>query len=211
MLVIVVDYGSGNLRSVAKALEKANSDNSLKYKIQISSDPHLIKKAEKIVLPGQGSFKDCKEGLLKIPGLIEELNEYVLIKKKPIFGICVGMQLFASYGLEEGKTEGLNWIKGKVKKITINDTKFKLPHMGWNEIEVVTNNKYFNGIKNQDHMYFTHSYEFELEEIRTISAYTIYNKKIVAAVEKDNIFGTQFHPEKSQINGLKMLGNFLKK
>ena len=211
MLVIVVDYGSGNLRSAAKALEKANSDNSLKYKIQISSDPHLIKKAEKIVLPGQGSFKDCKEGLLKIPGLIEELNEYVLIKKKPIFGICVGMQLFASYGLEEGKTEGLNWIKGKVKKITINDTKFKLPHMGWNEIEVVTNNKYFNGIKNLDHMYFTHSYEFELEEIRTISAYTIYNKKIVAAVEKDNIFGTQFHPEKSQINGLKMLGNFLKK
>ena len=211
MLVIVVDYGSGNLRSVAKALEKANSDNSLKYKIQISSDPHLIKKAEKIVLPGQGSFKDCKEGLLKIPGLIEELNEYVLIKKKPIFGICVGMQLFASYGLEEGKTEGLNWSKGKVKKITINDTKFKLPHMGWNEIEVVTNNKYFNGIKNLDHMYFTHSYEFELEEIRTISAYTIYNKKIVAAVEKDNIFGTQFHPEKSQINGLKMLGNFLKK
>jgi len=211
MLVIVVDYGSGNLRSVAKALEKANSDNSLKYKIQISSDPHLIKKAEKIVLPGQGSFKDCKEGLLKIPGLIEGLNEYVQIKKKPIFGICVGMQLFASYGLEEGKTEGLNWIKGKVKKITINDTKFKLPHMGWNEIEVVTNNKYFNGIKNLDHMYFTHSYEFELEEIRTISAYTIYNKKIVAAVEKDNIFGTQFHPEKSQINGLKMLGNFLKK
>ena len=211
MLVIVVDYGSGNLRSAAKALEKANSDNCLKYNIQISSDPLLIKKAEKIVLPGQGSFKDCKEGLLKIPGLIEELNEYVLIKKKPIFGICVGMQLFASYGLEEGKTEGLNWIKGKVKKITINDTKFKLPHMGWNEIEVVTNNKYFNGIKNLDHMYFTHSYEFELKESRTISAYTSYNKKIVAAVEKDNIFGTQFHPEKSQINGLKILGNFLKK
>ena len=211
MFVTVVDYGSGNLRSAAKALEKANKDNNLKYNIQISSDPNLIKKSDKIVLPGQGSFKDCKEGLLKIAGLIEELNDYVLIKKKPIFGICVGMQLFATYGLEEEKTDGLNWIKGKVKKIDIQDSRFKLPHIGWNEIEVLGNNKHFSEIKDLDHMYFIHSYEFEPEEEKTIIAYTSYNKKIVAAVEKDNIFGTQFHPEKSQKNGLKILGNFLKK
>jgi glutamine amidotransferase len=210
MFVTVVDYGSGNLRSAAKALEKANKDNNLKYNIQISSDPDVIKKSDKIVLPGQGSFKDCKEGLLKIKGLVEELNNYVLIKKKPIFGICVGMQLFATYGLEEKKMDGLNWIKGKVKKINVKDSKFKLPHMGWNEIEIVGNNKYFIDIKDLDHMYFIHSYEFEPEETKTIKAYTNYNKKIVAAVEKNNIFGTQFHPEKSQYNGLKILGNFLK-
>ena len=208
MFVIVVDYGSGNLRSAAKALEKANEDNNLKYNIQISSDPNLIKKSDKIVLPGQGSFKDCKEGLSKITGLIEELNDYVLIKKKPIFGICVGMQLFATYGLEEEKTEGLNWIKGKVKKINIKDNKFKLPHMGWNEIEVIANNKYLSYNKNLDHMYFTHSYEFEPDEKSNIKAYTNYNKKIVAAVEKDNIFGTQFHPEKSHKNGIILLKNF---
>ena len=210
MLVTVVDYGSGNLRSAAKALEKASIDNNLKYNIQITSEPNLIKKSDKIVLPGQGSFKDCKEGLLKITGLIEELNNFVLIKKKPIFGICVGMQLFATYGLEEEKTDGLNWIPGKVKKINIHDNQFKLPHMGWNEIQIVDNNKYFSDVKDFDHMYFIHSYEFEPEEEKTIKAYTNYNKKIVAAVEKDNIFGTQFHPEKSQYNGLKILGNFLK-
>jgi|TARA_B110000211_G_C13932221_1_gene487678 glutamine amidotransferase len=210
MLVTVIDYGSGNLRSAAKALEKANKDNNLKYNIQISSDPKLINKSDKIVLPGQGSFKDCKEGLSKITGLIEELNEYVLVKKKLIFGICVGMQLFATYGLEEKKTDGFNWIKGKVKKINIKDSKFKLPHMGWNEIELVGSNKYFSGIKDLDHMYFIHSYEFEPEEAQTIKAYASYNKKIVVAIEKNNIFGTQFHPEKSQDSGLKILGNFLK-
>ena len=210
MLVTVINYGSGNLRSAAKALEKANKDNNLKYNIQISSDPKLINKSDKIVLPGQGSFKDCKEGLSKITGLIEELNEYVLVKKKLIFGICVGMQLFATYGLEEKKTDGFNWIKGKVKKINIKDSKFKLPHMGWNEIELVGSNKYFSGIKDLDHMYFIHSYEFEPEEAQTIKAYASYNKKIVVAIEKNNIFGTQFHPEKSQDSGLKILGNFLK-
>ena len=210
MLVTVIDYGSGNLRSAAKALEKANKDNNLKYNIQISSDPKLINKSDKIVLPGQGSFKDCKEGLSKITGLIEELNEYVLVKKKLIFGICVGMQLFATYGLEEKKTDGFNWIKGKVKKINIKDSKFKLPHMGWNEIELVGSNKYFSGIKDLDHMYFIHSYEFEPEEAQTIKAYASYNKKIVVAIEKNNILGTQFHPEKSQDSGLKILGNFLK-
>jgi len=210
MFITVVDYGSGNLRSAAKALEKANKDNNLKYNIQISSDPSLIKKSDKIVLPGQGSFKDCKQGLEKIKGLLEELNDYVLIKKKPIFGICVGMQLFATYGLEEEKTNGLNWIKGKVKKIDNQNGKFKLPHMGWNEIEIVDKNNYFKGIKDLDHMYFIHSYEFEPEDVKSIKAYTEYNKKVVAAVEKENIFGTQFHPEKSQENGLKILGNFLK-
>ena len=210
MFVTVVDYGSGNLRSVAKALEQANTDNNLKYSVQISSDPNLIKKSDKVILPGQGSFKDCKEGLLKITGLVEELNNYVLEKKKPIFGICVGMQLFATYGLEVEKTNGLNWIKGNVKKINIEDSNFKLPHMGWNEIKVLGKNKYFSGIKDLEHMYFIHSYEFEPKEENAIQAYTTYNKKIVAAVEKDNIFGTQFHPEKSQDNGLKILGNFLK-
>ena len=210
MFVTVVDYGSGNLRSAAKALEKANKDNNLKYNIQISSDPSLIKKSDKIVLPGQGSFKDCKQGLVKITGLLEELNDYVLIKKKPIFGICVGMQLFATYGLEEEKTDGLNWIAGKVKKIDIQNSKFKLPHMGWNEIEILGKNNDCQGIKDLDHMYFIHSYEFEPEDVKSIKAYTEYNKKIVAAVEKENIFGTQFHPEKSQENGLKILGNFLK-
>jgi glutamine amidotransferase len=149
---------------------------------------------------------------LNSSGLRDALDHTVLKEHKPLLAVCIGMHMLGRHS-EEGSLVGLGYIGGVTKKLP-NSSMSKaviLPHMGWNEIEVVTNNKYFNGIKNLDHMYFTHSYEFELEEIRTISAYTIYNKKIVAAVEKDNIFGTQFHPEKSQINGLKMLGNFLKK
>jgi len=136
MLLTVVDYGVGNLRSIAKSIEKANYENNLNYTVKVSSDVNDVKNSDKIVLPGQGSFKACKDGINNIDGLQEELNESVLVKKKPIYGICAGMQLFATIGHEEEKTDGLNWIPGKVIKLNLGSSKLKIPHMGWNELKV---------------------------------------------------------------------------
>jgi imidazole glycerol-phosphate synthase subunit HisH len=210
MYLIVVDYGVGNLRSIAKSLEKANFDNNLKYQIKISSNLGDIKKADKIVLPGQGSFKACRTGIKNIEGLYEELNESVLVKKKPIFGICAGMQLFATTGYEEEKTPGLNWIPGNVKKLEIDFKEFKIPHMGWNELKVRNSSEVLKGINDKNHAYFIHSYEFLPEDQKTISATFNYGKEIVASVSYKNIHGSQFHPEKSQFTGIKILTNFLK-
>jgi len=210
MLLTVVDYGVGNLRSIAKSIEKANSDNNLNYSIKISSDVSDIKKSDKIVLPGQGSFKACKEGIDRITGLEQELNESVLVKKKPIYGICAGMQLFATTGHEEIKTAGLNWIPGKVIKLDLGSSKLKIPHMGWNELKVKNSSKVFEDINNNNHAYFIHSYEFIPEDKKVISIISNYGKDVMAAVSSENIFGSQFHPEKSQKIGLKILTNFLK-
>ena len=209
MLLTVVDYGVGNLRSIAKSIEKANSDINLNYSIKVSSDVNDIKKSDKIVLPGQGSFKACKNGIDSIKGLQEQLNENVLIKKKPIFGICAGMQLFATVGYEEEKTLGLNWIPGEVIKLDLSLSEFKIPHMGWNELKVKNVSSVFKDIINKDHAYFIHSYEFIPKDKKNVSITTDYGKDVIAAVSSENIFGSQFHPEKSQNIGIKILTNFL--
>ena len=210
MSIAVIDYGSGNLKSAAKALEAAVNNINLSTKIVVTSNPKIIKQSDKIVLPGQGSFRDCYLGIKKIPGLNETLNEFVLVKKKPIFGICVGMQLFAKTGYESQETKGFGWIDGEVRKINNINKTLKLPHMGWNQIEFKKDFALFSGLKNKSHMYFVHSYELTTKQKDCIVATTNYGNSIIVAIAKENIFGTQFHPEKSQKNGLKILENFLK-
>ena len=210
MLLTVVDYGVGNLRSIAKAIEKANSESNLNYSVKISSDVNDVKKSDKIVLPGQGSFKACKEGINNISGLNNELSESVLNKNKPIFGICAGMQLFATTGYEEKKTNGLNWIPGEVVKLKLEESSLKIPHMGWNEIKIKNSSSVFKSLTDNNHAYFIHSYEFIPNDKKIVSLTTHYGKEVVAAVSFKNIYGAQFHPEKSQNTGIKILTNFLK-
>ena len=206
MNVTIVDYNSGNISSVINSFKVVAQD---KANIEVTSDLDKIKLSDKVVLPGQGSFKSCMDALNKISGLTDILNEFALNNKKPIIGICVGLQMFADIGYEETKTEGLGWISGKVSKIDNQNGKFKLPHIGWNQINIVKENKIFTGIENNSHMYFVHSYEFIPEDKSVISATTDYSSNIVCSVEKENIFGTQFHPEKSDKVGLKIIDNFL--
>jgi glutamine amidotransferase len=210
MSIAVIDYGSGNLKSAAKALEAAANNINLDSKIIVTSDPKIIKECKKIILPGQGSFRDCYLGIKKIAGLEDALNEFVLVKKRPIFGICVGMQLFGDIGYETQETRGFGWINGEVRKINNINKTLKLPHMGWNQIELKKDFILFSNLKNKSHMYFVHSYEFITKEKDCIVATTNYGNSITVAVAKENIFGTQFHPEKSQKNGLIILENFLK-
>jgi glutamine amidotransferase len=210
MYVSIVDYGTGNLNSVSKALEVAAAEINKKINIKISNKPKDILDSDRIILPGQGSYRQCALGVKNIPGLWDSLNQFVLIKKKPIFGICVGMQLFSEQGYEEQVTEGFGWIKGSVKKIEINSKDLKLPHMGWNEVNVVKKNDLFVGIKNLSHFYFVHSFAFKAKDEKDVICITDYEKPVIAGILKENIFGTQFHPEKSQSNGIKLLSNFLK-
>ena len=210
MSITVIDYGSGNLKSAAKALEAAANNINIDLKIVVTSDPKKIEKSQKVILPGQGSFRDCFLGIKKIPGLEEVLNEFVLVKKKPIFGICVGMQLFAKIGYESEVTRGFGWLDANVKKINNINKTLKLPHTGWNQIEFKKDFPLFSGLQNKCHMYFVHSYEFITNQKNSIVATTNYGSEITVAVAKENIFGTQFHPEKSQKNGLMILENFLK-
>jgi len=210
MSIAVIDYGSGNLKSAAKALETAANNINVNSKIVVTSDPKTIKQSDKIVLPGQGSFRDCYLGIKKISGLNETLNEFVLENKKPILGICVGMQLFAKIGYESQETKGFGWIDAEVRKINNMNKKIKLPHMGWNEIELKKDCFLFSNIKNKSHAYFIHSYELMTKEKDCVVATTNYGNSIIVAVAKENIVGTQFHPEKSQKNGLIILENFLK-
>ena len=207
MNVTIVDYNSGNISSVVNSFSEAAKD---KVSIEVTSDIKKIKFSDKIVLPGQGSFKSCVDSLNNIDGLVETLNEFVITNKKPLLGICVGLQMFADVGYEEAETKGLSWIPGKVSKIDNQKGKFKLPHIGWNEIEIEKKSKILKDIKDKSHMYFVHSYEFIPEDKSVISATTDYSTKIVCAVERDNLFGTQFHPEKSDKSGLKIIDNFMK-
>tara|TARA_B110000967_G_scaffold14353_1_gene13739 strand:- start:2178 stop:2813 length:636 start_codon:yes stop_codon:yes gene_type:complete len=210
MLLVVVDYGVGNLRSIAKSIEKANSENNLNYSVKISSDISDIKKADKLVLPGQGSFKACRKGIKDIKGLDEELNESVLIKKKIIYGICAGMQLFGTTGYEEEEVKGFNWIEGDVVKIKPSSNNLKIPHMGWNELIVKKYSEVFKQVDDKSHAYFIHSYELIPKDKKVVALSTTYGKEIVAAVCCENIYGSQFHPEKSQDIGIKILTSFLK-
>tara|TARA_A100001011_G_scaffold4546_1_gene5197 strand:+ start:153 stop:779 length:627 start_codon:yes stop_codon:yes gene_type:complete len=206
MNVTIVDYNSGNISSVINSFKEVAKD---KVNIEVTSDLKIINSSDKIVLPGQGSFKSCIDGLNSVDGLIDALTEFAIENKKPILGICVGLQMFADIGYEEVETKGLGWISGKVSKIDNQGGKFKLPHIGWNEINIMKDSKIFKGMKNNPHMYFVHSYEFVPKEQSVIIATTDYSSNIVCAVEKDNIFGTQFHPEKSDKIGLKIIENFI--
>ena len=206
MNVTIVDYNSGNISSVINSFKEVAKE---KIKIEVSSELDKIKSSDKIVLPGQGSFKSCVDALNSIDGLFDTLNEFTIINKKPLLGICVGFQMFADVGYEEIETQGLGWISGKVSKIDNQNGKFKLPHIGWNELNIVKASQIFRNIKNKSHMYFVHSYEFIPKDKNVISATTDYSSSIVCSVEKENIFGTQFHPEKSDKEGLKIIDNFL--
>jgi len=206
MKITIVDYSSGNISSVINSFKEVAQKN---VNIEVTSDLNKIELSDKLVLPGQGSFKSCVDSLNKINGLVNTLNEFTINNKKPLLGICVGLQMFADIGYEETETKGLGWISGKVSKIDNQNGKYKLPHIGWNQINIVKDSKIFNNIGNNSHMYFVHSYEFIPEDKNVISATTDYSSSIVCSVEKENIFGTQFHPEKSDKIGLKIIDNFI--
>ena len=206
MNVTIVDYQSGNISSVINSFKQVAKN---KINLEVASDLNKIKLSDKLILPGQGSFKSCVDSLNSINGLVDTLKEFAITNKKPLLGICVGLQMFADVGYEEVETKGLGWISGKVSKIDNQNGKFKLPHIGWNEIEIQKESKIFKDIKNKSHMYFVHSYEFIPEDKSVISATTDYSSKIVCSIERENLFGTQFHPEKSDKTGLNMIKNFL--
>ena len=206
MNVTIVDYNSGNISSVINSFSEVAKN---KVNLEVTSDLNKIKLSDKVVLPGQGSFKSCVGALNNINGLVDTLNEFAINDKKPLLGICVGLQMFADIGYEETETKGLGWISGKVSKINNQNNKYKLQHIGWNEISIIQESKIFKDIKNKSHMYFVHSYEFIPEEKSVISATIDYSSKIVCSVEKENIFGTQFHPEKSDKLGLQIINNFI--
>jgi glutamine amidotransferase len=206
MNVTIVDYNSGNISSVINSFSEVAKN---KVNIEVTSDLNKIKFSDKVVLPGQGSFKSCVDALNNINGLVDTLNEFAINNKKPLLGICVGLQMFADISYEETETKGLGWISGKVSKIDNKNGKYKLPHIGWNQINILKDSKIFKDIENNSHMYFVHSYEFVPEDKDAISATTNYSSNIVCSVEKENIFGTQFHPEKSDKIGLKIIQNFI--
>ena len=206
MKLTIVDYNSGNISSVINSFREVAQN---KVNIEVTSDLGKIKSSDKVVLPGQGSFKSCVDALNNINGLVDSLNEFAISNKKPILGICVGLQMFADTGYEEIETKGLGWISGKVSKIDNQNGKYKLPHIGWNQIDIIKESKIFRNIENNSHMYFVHSYEFIPEDRNVISSTTDYSTKVVCSVEKENLFGTQFHPEKSDRIGLKIIDNFI--
>ena len=206
MNVTIIDYNSGNISSVINSFKEVAKN---KVNIEVTSDLNKIKSSDKVVLPGQGSFKSCVDALNKIEGLSDTLNNFINTDRKPLLGICVGLQMFADIGYEETETKGLGWIPGKVSKINNQNGKYKLPHIGWNQINIVKDSKIFQNIENNSHMYFVHSYEFIPEDKNVISATTDYSSNIVCSIEKENIFGTQFHPEKSDKTGLNLIQNFL--
>jgi glutamine amidotransferase len=213
MSLAIIDYGSGNLHSAAKAFERAARDSGASTPVLVTADPDQIRSAERIVLPGVGAFKDCRDGLKAVPGLWETLEEQVIAKAKPFLGICVGMQLMASRGLEHDVSEGFGWIPGDVKPIAPKDASFKIPHMGWNTLDVTRPHALLDGIPMGEkglHAYFVHSYHLEARDPAHVIATTEHGQTITAMVGRDNLAGTQFHPEKSQALGLTLLANFLR-
>jgi glutamine amidotransferase len=213
MSLAIIDYGSGNLHSAAKAFERAARDSGLATPVLVTSDPERLRMAERIVLPGVGAFKDCRNGLKAVPGMWEALKEEVIVRAKPFLGICVGMQLMASRGLEHDVTEGFGWIPGDVKPISPRDPSFKIPHMGWNTLDCRKPHALLDGIRlgeNGLHAYFVHSYHLDAREPADLVATTEHGSTVTAMVGRDNLAGTQFHPEKSQELGLTLLANFLR-
>jgi imidazole glycerol-phosphate synthase subunit HisH len=211
--VAIIDYGSGNLHSAAKAFERAARESEAEAQIVVTADPGEVAKADRIVLPGVGAFADCKRGLEAVAGMRDALETAVTKESRPFLGICVGMQLMATRGLEFEVTQGLGWIAGEVSAITPNDANLKIPHMGWNTLTVVNPHALLDGIKTGPeglHAYFVHSYQLVPEQRASVVAETDYGGPVTAMVARDNMAGTQFHPEKSQTLGLKLIANFLK-
>lgn len=204
MTVAIIDYGSGNLRSAAKAFERLSDD-----AVMVTADPKIVASADHIVLPGVGAYADCRSGLAAVDGMEEALHRAVIEQGRPFLGICVGMQLLASIGEEFGGTKGLDWIPGRVTAIKPADAKLKIPHMGWNELEGVSDHPVLAGLDQSAYAYFVHSFHFLPENPDHLLATTDYGQDITAAIGRDNIFGTQFHPEKSQEAGLRLIRNFL--
>lgn len=209
-IVAIIDYGSGNLRSAEKAFARAAREQATGHEILVTSDPADILGAERIVLPGVGAFGDCMAGLTSIPGMVAALEEAVHKQGKPFLGICVGMQLLADVGREHGDHKGLSWITGEVVKLTPSDPALKIPHMGWNELMVTRDHALTRDIAPHSHAYFVHSYALRAKDPAHVLATTDYAGEIAAIVGRDNIAGTQFHPEKSQAVGLALIARFLK-
>jgi glutamine amidotransferase len=212
MKVAIVDCGSGNLRSVANAFERVARERDIAAEFHVTAEPEVVAAADRLVLPGVGAFRDCRSGLLAVEGLWQALEEQVIRRARPFLGICVGMQLLASKGLEFGETEGLGWIDGLVRRIAPKGNNFKIPHMGWNSLALTRPHPLFAGLSLGEagpHGYFVHSFELLTEDAGDRLATTDYGGPITAAVARGNIAGCQFHPEKSQLLGLQVLGNFL--
>lgn len=210
MIVAIVDYGSGNLRSAAKALERAAAETGLAAEVAVTSDPETVARAERIVLPGVGAFGDCRRGLDALPGMVDALAAATLDGGRPFLGICVGMQLMATVGREHGVHPGLGWIRGEVVALDPGDPSLKVPHMGWNELDdVQARHPVLSGLERGTHAYFVHGYRFAAADPKHVLATTDYGGPITAVVGRDNLIGTQFHPEKSQAAGLRLLANFL--
>ncbi|NDF11777.1 MAG: imidazole glycerol phosphate synthase subunit HisH [Proteobacteria bacterium] len=207
MRIAIIDYGSGNLHSTAKAFERVASE--MGKEVIVTSDPKIVAKADHIVLPGVGAFGDCMSGLTAVSGMIDMLNEQVAHKQKPFIGICVGMQLLAEKGLEHGEHKGLSWFKGTVERITPKDASLKIPHMGWNDLMVKGSHPFVKGVTSGDHAYFVHSYAMRCANQNDVQSTVDYGGTITAIIARDNVMGTQFHPEKSQETGMKLIRNFL--
>lgn len=210
MTVAIIDYGSGNLRSAAKAFERASLDSGLGFDVIVTSRGADLDKASHIVLPGVGAFADCKKGLDALPGMIEALERTVIQNARPFLGICVGMQLMGTAGLEHGRCLGLDWIGGEVGPLKPSDSTLKVPHMGWNDLNFSTAHPFFNDIAPGAHVYFVHGYGFVCADPAHELAHVEYAESISAVIGRDNLIGTQFHPEKSQVIGLRLITNFLK-
>ena len=213
MNTVIIDYGSGNLHSAAKAFERAASESGSAQRILVSSDPQAIRAADRIVLPGVGAFADCRRGLLAIDGMLDALTEAVKAQAKPFLGICVGMQLLAETGLEHGVTEGLGWIDGEVAPIEPKDPALKIPHLGWNSLTPNRPHPILDGIATGEaglHAYFVHSYHLRAKNPDDVVATTDYGAPLTAIVARESIVGVQFHPEKSQTMGLRLISNFLR-
>jgi glutamine amidotransferase len=211
--VVLIDYGSGNLHSAGKALERAARESGSGQPILVTSDPEAVRAAERVVLPGVGAYADCRRGLDAVPGMVDALTEVVRDRGRPFLGICVGLQLMASRGLEHGVTHGLDWIPGDVVKLAPDDTSLKIPHMGWNSLEARRPHKLLDGISTGEaglDAYFVHSYHLAAADEADIVAVSEYGQPVTAMVARDNLAGTQFHPEKSQTLGLALLANFLR-
>ena len=213
MSVAIIDYGSGNLHSAAKAFERAARESGASQTIAVTSDPAAVRKADRVVLPGVGAFADCRRGLDAVAGMVEALDEAVCRKGRPFLGICVGMQLMADRGREYAVTDGMGWIRGEVCRINPNDPALKIPHMGWNTLEAHRPHPLLDGIPlgpDGLHAYFVHSYHLQVEDVPDLVADCDYGGRVTALVGRDNYAGTQFHPEKSQKLGLALIGNFLR-
>ena len=213
MSVAIVDYGSGNLHSAAKAFERAAHDAGLDQPIVVTRDPAVVARADRIVLPGVGAFADCRRGLDAVSGMVEALEEAVRRRGRPFFGICVGMQLMAERGLEYEVKPGLGWIAGEVDRIAPKDPTLKIPHMGWNTLNVTRQHPLLDGLElgvNGRHAYFVHSYQLKPDNRADLIADADYGGAVTAIIGRDNMVGTQFHPEKSQKFGLALIANFLK-